>query len=54
MYQPAHFEDRRPEILAALMQAHPFATLITLITLITLNGGRLTDRFEAPRSQLGP
>ena len=48
MYQPAHFEDRRPEILAALMQAHPFATLITL------NGGRLTDRFEAPRSQLGP
>ena len=35
MYLPAHFEEQRAEILAALMHDHPFATLITL------NGGRL-------------
>ena len=30
MYQPAHFTESRPEVLHALMRAHPFATLVTL------------------------
>lgn len=30
MYLPAHFEERRAPLLQALMQAHPFATLVTL------------------------
>jgi transcriptional regulator len=29
MYQPAHFQENRGEVLAALMRAHPFATLVT-------------------------
>jgi len=30
MYLPSHFEERRPEVLQALMQSHPLATLVTL------------------------
>jgi len=30
MYIPSHFEERRPEVLHALMRAHPLATIITL------------------------
>lgn len=30
MYLPAHFEETRSEITAALIHAHPFATLVTL------------------------
>jgi len=29
MYQPPHFQETRGEVLAALMRAHPFATLVT-------------------------
>lgn len=29
MYQPAHFQERRVEVLHDLMQAYPFATLVT-------------------------
>jgi transcriptional regulator len=29
MYLPAHFEERRPEVLHALMRAHPLATWVT-------------------------
>ena len=29
MYQPAHFRETRGEVLAALMRAHPLATLVT-------------------------
>jgi len=29
MYIPQHFEERRPEVLHALMRAHPLATLVT-------------------------
>jgi len=29
MYQPAHFQETRGEVLAALIRAHPFATLVT-------------------------
>ncbi len=30
MYLPPHFEEQRPEVLQALMAAHPLATLITV------------------------
>lgn len=30
MYQPAQFAETRPEVIQALMRAHPFATLVTL------------------------
>lgn len=30
MYQPAHFIETRPEVLHALVQSHPLATLVTL------------------------
>lgn len=30
MYNPSHFAESRPEVLGALMAAHPLATLITL------------------------
>ncbi|HYB50756.1 MAG TPA: FMN-binding negative transcriptional regulator [Burkholderiaceae bacterium] len=30
MYIPSHFEERRPEVLHALVRAHPLATVITL------------------------
>jgi transcriptional regulator len=30
MYNPKHFEESRPEVLRALMRAHPLATLVTL------------------------
>ena len=30
MYIPSHFEEHRPEVLHALMRAHPLATIITL------------------------
>jgi transcriptional regulator len=30
MYEPAHFEEKRPEVLRALMRAHPLGTLVTL------------------------
>jgi len=30
MYLPPHFEERRPEVLQALMRSHPLATLVTL------------------------
>lgn len=30
MYLPGHFEETRGEVMAALMRAHPFATLVTL------------------------
>lgn len=30
MYQPAHFIENRPEVLHALVQSHPLATLVTL------------------------
>lgn len=30
MYVPAHFEETRGEVLAALMRAYPFATLVTM------------------------
>ena len=29
MYRPTHFEENRPEVLHALMQAHPLAQLVT-------------------------
>lgn len=29
MYRPTHFEEDRPEVLQALMQAHPLAQLVT-------------------------
>ncbi len=30
MYQPAHFEETRPEVVRELMRAHPLAALVTL------------------------
>ena len=30
MYQPTHFNETRPEVLHALVQSHPLATLVTL------------------------
>jgi len=30
MYLPAHFQETRGEVLAAMMRAHPFATLVTV------------------------
>ncbi|ARV20286.1 Protease synthase and sporulation protein PAI 2 [Curvibacter sp. AEP1-3] len=30
MYQPSHFIETRPEVLHALVQSHPLATLVTL------------------------
>ena len=30
MYQPAHFDETRPEVVRELMRAHPLATLVTL------------------------
>ena len=30
MYQPAHFQEARGEVLAGLMHAHPLATLVTV------------------------
>jgi transcriptional regulator len=30
MYQPPHFREERPEVLHALVRAHPLATLVTL------------------------
>lgn len=30
MYRPRHFEETRPERLAALVRAHPFASVITV------------------------
>jgi transcriptional regulator len=30
MYQPAHFEEKRPEVLRELMRAHPLGTLVTM------------------------
>jgi len=30
MYQPSHFIENRPEVLHALVQSHPLATLVTL------------------------
>ncbi|HYA65244.1 MAG TPA: FMN-binding negative transcriptional regulator [Burkholderiaceae bacterium] len=30
MYIPSHFEERRPEVLHALMRTHPLATIVTL------------------------
>jgi transcriptional regulator len=30
MYSPAHFNESRPEVLHALMRAHPLSTLVTL------------------------
>lgn len=30
MYQPKHFEETRPEVLHALMAAHPLASLVTV------------------------
>ncbi|KAB2967874.1 FMN-binding negative transcriptional regulator [Zoogloea sp.] len=32
MYLPTHFAEERPEVLQALMRAHPLATLVTLGT----------------------
>ena len=29
MYLPSHFAESRSEVMHALMQAHPFATLVT-------------------------
>jgi transcriptional regulator len=29
MYLPSHFEERRPEVLHALLERHPFGTLVT-------------------------
>ncbi len=30
MYLPAYFEEKRVEVLQALMRAHPLATLVTV------------------------
>lgn len=49
MYLPSHFAEQRPEVLQALMRAHPLATLVTLgpdglmansIPLLWSEGGR--------------
>ncbi len=64
MYLPKHFEETRPEVLDALMAAHPLATLVTqgaegleanhvpLSTRRTANGGLLLEGHVARANTL--
>jgi transcriptional regulator len=46
MYIPAHFDESRPEVLQALITAHPLATLVTL-TADGLNANHIPLRLHA-------
>ncbi|MEO6062192.1 MAG: FMN-binding negative transcriptional regulator [Thermoflexales bacterium] len=46
MYIPAHFDESRPEVLRALIDAHPLATLVTL-TPDGLNANHIPLRLHA-------
>jgi transcriptional regulator len=46
MYIPAHFDESRPEVLQALITAHPLATLVTL-TAAGLNANHIPLRLHA-------
>jgi len=52
MYVPAHFEESRPELLQALMRAHPFATLITFDG-AALNANHLPFEFDPEPAPFG-
>jgi transcriptional regulator len=49
MYIPAHFDESRPEVLWALIDAHPLATLVTL-TPGGLNANHIPLRLHATES----
>jgi len=53
MYVPAHFEEDRPEMLHALMRAHPLATIVTL-TPAGLVANHIPLQFEVPARSGGP
>jgi transcriptional regulator len=52
MYIPAHFDESRPEVLRALIDAHPLATLVTL-TANGLNANHIPLRLHADDGPLG-
>lgn len=52
MYIPTHFDESRPEVLRALISAHPLATLVTL-TADGLNANHIPLRLHAEEGALG-
>jgi transcriptional regulator len=52
MYSPAHFDESRPEVLQALIHAHPLATLVTLSP-DGLTANHIPLHFQADGSPLG-
>ena len=47
MYLPAHFEEKRPEVLHALLRAHPLGLLITTDAAGTLSANSVPFMLEA-------
>lgn len=52
MYIPSHFDESRPEVLRALIAAHPLATLVTL-TANGLNANHVPLRLHAEKGEMG-
>ena len=52
MFQPAHFEEKRPEVLRELMRLHPLGTLVTLGA-DGLNAEHLPMLYDEPPAPFG-